>query len=161
MGTSVEPSLRALVYSHAIAESSGITVDVISAPADPTDEGKETFRGIDPEERADFTTEVASDPEVLVFFFKGLRFPAARSSSKRVFSHCGDFGLKIGVLTPRVLALLWQIYSRCVFSANPFSAARASLRRWSSDEFEDGLAHGGQCRSRRRPIDSFFPALLF
>src|SRR5262245_49511723 len=48
-----------------------------------------------------------------------------------------------------------------LFAANPFSAARASLRRWSSDEFEDGLAHGGQCRSRRRPVDSFFPALLF
>src|SRR5262249_44792015 len=38
-----------------------------------------------------------------------------------------------------------------LFAANPFSAARASLRRWSSDEFEDGLAHGGQCRSRRWP----------
>src|SRR5438128_4644477 len=33
-----------------------------------------------------------------------------------------------------------------LFAANPFSAARASLWRWSSDEFEDGLAHGGQCR---------------
>ena len=48
-----------------------------------------------------------------------------------------------------------------LFAANPFSAARASLWRWSSDEFEDALAHGGQCRSRRRPVDSFFPALLF
>src|ERR1700750_3015880 len=48
-----------------------------------------------------------------------------------------------------------------LFAANPFSAAGASLWRWSSDEFEDGLAHGGQCRSRRRPVDSFFPALLF
>src|SRR6202008_2154850 len=48
-----------------------------------------------------------------------------------------------------------------LFAANPFSAAWASLWRWSSDEFEDGLAHGGQCRSRRRPVDSFFPALLF
>src|SRR5262249_13107376 len=48
-----------------------------------------------------------------------------------------------------------------LFAANPFSAARASLRRWSDDEFGDGLAHGGQCRSRRRPVDSFFPALLF
>jgi hypothetical protein len=26
--------------------------------------------------------------------------------------------------------------------ANPFSAMRTSLRRWSSDEFEDGVAHG-------------------
>src|SRR5499427_5287815 len=48
-----------------------------------------------------------------------------------------------------------------LFAANPFSAAWASPWRWSSDEFEDGLAHGGQCRSRRRPVDSFFPALLF
>src|SRR5258707_4740002 len=48
-----------------------------------------------------------------------------------------------------------------LFAANPFSAARASLRRWSSDEFEDGLAHGGQCRSRRGPVYSFFSALLF
>jgi hypothetical protein len=48
-----------------------------------------------------------------------------------------------------------------LFAANPFSAARAWLRRWSSDELEDGLAQGGQCRSRRRPVDSFFPALLF
>src|SRR5215469_4861273 len=35
-----------------------------------------------------------------------------------------------------------------LFAANPFSAAWASPWRWSSDEFEDGLAHGGQCRSR-------------
>src|ERR1700745_2920898 len=48
-----------------------------------------------------------------------------------------------------------------LFAANPFSAARASLRRWSSDEFEDGLAHGGRCRSRRRAVDFFFPPLLF
>jgi hypothetical protein len=26
--------------------------------------------------------------------------------------------------------------------ANPFSAMRTSLRWWSSDEFEDGVAHG-------------------
>jgi hypothetical protein len=48
-----------------------------------------------------------------------------------------------------------------LFAANPFSAVRASLRQWSSDEVEDGLAHGGQCRPRRQPVDSFFPALLF
>src|ERR1700716_2462795 len=43
--------------------------------------------------------------------------------------------------------------------ANPFSAMRASLRRWSSDEFEDGVAHGWQGRLGRWPVDSFFPAL--
>ena len=41
--------------------------------------------------------------------------------------------------------------------ANPFSAVRASLWRQSSDEFEDGLAHGWQSWLGRRPIDSFFP----
>src|SRR6516162_2875559 len=45
--------------------------------------------------------------------------------------------------------------------ANPFSAVRASLRRGSSDEFENSLAHGGQGWVRRRPVDCFFPALLF
>src|ERR1043165_5513097 len=44
--------------------------------------------------------------------------------------------------------------------ANPFSAMRASLRWWSSEEFEDGEAHGGQSWLRGRPVDSFFSALL-
>jgi hypothetical protein len=30
-----------------------------------------------------------------------------------------------------------------LLAANPFSTMRASLRRWSSEEFEDGVAHGG------------------
>ena len=29
------------------------------------------------------------------------------------------------------------------------------------DKFENGLTHGGQCRLRWRPVDSFFPAWLF
>src|ERR671913_2646300 len=37
---------------------------------------------------------------------------------------------------------------------------RASLRRWSSEQFEDGLAHGWQRRLRRWAVDSFFSALL-
>src|SRR5262249_31383658 len=45
--------------------------------------------------------------------------------------------------------------------ANPFSAVRASLRRWLSEELEDCVAHGGQSRLRRRAVASFFsPALL-
>jgi len=44
-----------------------------------------------------------------------------------------------------------------LFVANPISAMRALLRRWSSEEFEDGVAHGWQSRLRRRPVDSFFP----
>jgi hypothetical protein len=66
-------------------------------------------------------------------------------------------GLGPNMGTSTTLADLFTL----LFAANPFSAAGASLWRWSSDEFEDGLAHGGQCRSRRRPVDSFFPALLF
>ena len=34
---------------------------------------------------------------------------------------------------------------------------RASLWRWSKDEFEDGVSHGWQRRLRRRAADSFFP----
>jgi len=48
------------------------------------------------------------------------------------------------LLTPRLVA-------------NPFSAMWTSLRWWSSDEFEDGVAHGWQSRLGRWPIDSFFP----
>src|SRR5215207_4848220 len=32
------------------------------------------------------------------------------------------------------------------------------LRRWSSEELEDGVADGGQSRLRRWPVDSFFPS---
>jgi hypothetical protein len=34
-----------------------------------------------------------------------------------------------------------------LFVANPFSAVRTSVRWWAVDEFENGLAHGGQCRT--------------
>src|ERR1700736_1687334 len=34
---------------------------------------------------------------------------------------------------------------------------RASLRRQSSEEFDDWVAHGGQSWLRRRAVDSFFP----
>src|SRR6267142_2725965 len=40
------------------------------------------------------------------------------------------------------------------------SAIRASLRSWSNDEFDDGLAYGRQARLRRRPVDSFFSVPL-
>jgi hypothetical protein len=45
--------------------------------------------------------------------------------------------------------------------ADPFSAVRASLRRQSSDERDDGVADGRQAWLRRRSVDSFFPASLF
>src|SRR5260370_35633021 len=40
------------------------------------------------------------------------------------------------------------------------SAIRASLRSWSNDEFDDGLAYGRQARLGRRRVDSFFPPRL-
>ena len=43
--------------------------------------------------------------------------------------------------------------------ANPFSTIRASLRRRSSEEFEDGVTYGGQSWLGRRAVDSFFSAL--
>src|SRR3984893_12385415 len=44
--------------------------------------------------------------------------------------------------------------------AHPFSTMRASLRRQSSEEFDDCVAHGGQSWLRRRAGDSFFSASL-
>ena len=47
-----------------------------------------------------------------------------------------------------------------LLAANPFSTMRASLRWCSSEELEDGVTYGGQSWLRRRPVESFFPALL-
>ena len=44
---------------------------------------------------------------------------------------------------PSLLALLWQIFMPLLF-ADLFSAMRASLRRRSNDEFDDGVAYGWQ-----------------
>jgi Resolvase, N terminal domain len=74
---------------------------------------------------------------------------------KLVFQVTGAFAEFERTMISTTLADLFTL----LFAANPFSAAGASLWRWSSDEFEDGLAHGGQCRSRRRPVDSFFSRL--
>jgi hypothetical protein len=48
-----------------------------------------------------------------------------------------------------------------ITEATARGVAGPSPRQWSSDEFEDGLAYGRQGWLRRRPVDSFFPALLF
>ena len=51
-----------------------------------------------------------------------------------------------------------------LFTPLPFgdlsSAVLASLRSWSNDEFDDGVAYGRQARLRWRPVDSFFSAPL-
>ena len=55
------------------------------------------------------------------------------------------------------LADLFKLHVR----ADPFSAVRASLRRQSSDERDDGVTDGRQAWLRRRSVESFFPISLF
>jgi hypothetical protein len=55
------------------------------------------------------------------------------------------------------LADLFKLHVR----TDPFSAVRASLRRQSSDERDDGVTDGRQAWLRRRSVDSFFPISLF
>jgi len=55
------------------------------------------------------------------------------------------------------LADLFKLHVR----ADPFSAVRASLRRQSSDERDDGVTDGRQAWLRRRSVDSFFPSRCF
>src|SRR5262249_17199255 len=87
----------------------------------------------------------------------------ATTSLRSTTSHSSSlhpYAYGCALISQRPSATLADLFM-LLFAANPFFAARASLRRWSSDEFEDGLTHGGQCRSRRWPVDSFFPALPF
>jgi hypothetical protein len=50
------------------------------------------------------------------------------------------------------LALLWQIYLRCVFAMIHVSAVRATLRWQSSYELGDYVTHGWQASLRRRSV---------
>src|SRR5262249_18448436 len=87
----------------------------------------------------------------------------ATTSSRPTSSHSGSlhpYGCGCALMSPRPSTPLADLL-RPPLVANPFSAVRASLRRGSSDEFENSLAHGGQGWVRRRPVDCFFPALLF
>src|SRR5215831_8010554 len=52
------------------------------------------------------------------------------------------------------LADLFKLHVRTY----PFVAVRASLRRHSSDESDDGVTDGRQAWLRRRSVDSFFPS---
>src|SRR6266850_1553178 len=60
---------------------------------------------------------------------------------------------------PSSSTTLADLFTLLLF-ADLSSAVRASLRSWSNDEFDDGLAYGRQARLRRRPVDSFFSAPL-
>src|SRR4051812_6787688 len=73
--------------------------------------------------------------------------PVTRVHLRNFKSKSGTSTTLADLFTPRLVA-------------NPFSAMRTSLRWWSSDEFEDGVAYGWQSRLGRWPVDSFFPALL-
>ena len=66
----------------------------------------------------------------------------------------GPKGYKLASTT---LADLFKLHVRTY----PFVAVRASLRRHSSDESDDGVTDGRQAWLRRRSVDSFFPISLF
>jgi hypothetical protein len=50
---------------------------------------------------------------------------------------------------------LADLFTLLLFADLSF-AIWAFLKRWSNDEFDDGVAHGRQGRLRRRAVDSFF-----
>ena len=54
---------------------------------------------------------------------------------------------------------LADLFTLLLFADLSF-AIWAFLKRWSNDEFDDGVAHGRQGRLRRRAVDSFFSAPL-
>ena len=54
---------------------------------------------------------------------------------------------------------LADLFTLFVF-ANLSFAMWASLKPWSNDEFDDGVAYGRQAWLRRRPVDSFFSVPL-
>src|ERR1700722_18845849 len=70
-------------------------------------------------------------------------------------SVCGS-GLILPTRSSTTLADLFTLRAR----ADPFSAVGASLRWRSGDERHDGVTDGRQAWSRRRSVDSFFPASL-
>jgi hypothetical protein len=46
-------------------------------------------------------------------------------------------------LNLKYLPTLTDLLTPLLLVGNPFSTMQASLRRWSSEEFDDGVAHGG------------------
>ena len=66
-------------------------------------------------------------------------------------------GQAMSLAANTTLADLFKLHVRTY----PFVAVRASLRRHSSDESDDGVTDGRQAWLRRRSVDSFFPISLF
>ena len=62
-------------------------------------------------------------------------------------------------LSPRPSTTLVDLFTLLLFT-DLSSTIRASLRSWSNDEFDDGVAYGWQARLRWRPVDSFFSGPL-
>src|SRR6516165_11025240 len=86
---------------------------------------------------------------------------AHRKSSRRISGKSESSSLRSGQVFQQTASTTLADLLTPLFVANPFSAVRTSVRWWAVDEFENGLAHGGQGGLRRRPVDSFFPVLLF
>ena len=110
---------------------------------------------------------VAIEPPPIKFQVAGLHvFAKLRSRDVRHKSEMRritDVGARlpaasINEYTP--LALLWQIYLRRGPGCKSIFGSAGIAAVVVEDEFEDGVAHGGQGWLRRRPVDSFFPASL-
>src|SRR5258706_15582157 len=63
-------------------------------------------------------------------------------------------------MSSRLSTILADLFTPLLF-ADLFSAVRASLRRRSNDEFDDGVAYGRQAWLRWRSVDSFFSVPLW
>jgi hypothetical protein len=67
--------------------------------------------------------------------------------------------LKLSLKVKRNSTTLADLFTPLLF-ADLSSAVGTSLRSWSNDEFDDGVAHGREARLRRWAVDSFFSAPL-
>src|SRR6266567_6565727 len=67
--------------------------------------------------------------------------------------------VRLHILCIAASTTLADLFTPLLF-ADLSSAVGTSLRSWSNDEFDDGVAYGRQARLRRWAVDSFFSAPL-